>query len=174
MVALLPFLYNDGPPARVLCPMAGVGAAPILTLAFYREGTRVVVWEDDDFWRSVCLENLRRNDFCANRYEVLHPRMWGQGDGAVIATAPRPNYRDVSRWYDRLSKNLRALDRSLVSGTVIIVSRRVDQGYKECVFTENLILSALYSNMKRASVVEVGEVKNEDEINRHVFVIARV
>jgi len=173
LVALLPYLYNEGPPKRVICPMAGVGAAPVMTLAFFRETTRVVVWEEDEFWRSVCLENLRRNSFCSGRYEVLPPDLWGEADGAVLATAPKEKFSGVRRWYDELSRNLKALSKSLVGGTIVIVSKRVDQGYREYVHTEDLILSALHWNFPKASVEVVGEVEGKDEIRRPVFVIAR-
>jgi hypothetical protein len=155
--------------------MAGVGAAPLLTLAFYRSGTRVVVWEEDSFWRSVCEENLARNSFCAGRYEVLPPEMWGPADGAVMATAPKPGFSHIQRWYEALSRNIRELSGCLVEGSIIIVSERVDQGYREYVYTENLIASALYRNIERARVVEVGEVEGQqNNIERQVFVVAEV
>jgi hypothetical protein len=61
----------------------------------------------------------------------------------------------------------------------VIVSERVDQGYREYVYTENLITSALYRNFGRARVVEVGEVENQqsdqqNNIERQVFVVAEV
>ncbi len=155
--------------------MAGVGAAPLLTLAFYREETRVVVWEEDDFWRQVCEENLRNNSFCQGRYELLPPHLWGMGDGAVITTAPKPKYSDVGRWYSRLEKNMQAVARSMHSGTIIVVSKRVDQGYHEYIHTENLILKALLDAFgKRITIVEVGEVEDKHEIERPVFIVAKV
>jgi hypothetical protein len=55
----------------------------------------------------------------------------------------------------------------------------VDQGYREYVYTENLITSALYRSFGRARVVEVGEVENQqsdqqNNIERQVFVVAEV
>ena len=159
--------------------MAGVGAAPVLTLAFYRGGTRVVAWEEDSFWRSVCEENLARNSFCRGRYEILPPEMWGPADGAVLATPPKPKFSHVQKWYEALCRNLQELSRCMVEGVIVIVSERVDQGYCEYVYTENLITSALYRNFGRARVVEVGEVETQqsDQLNnieRQVFVVAEV
>jgi hypothetical protein len=178
LVAVLPELMSSGrPPRRVICPMAGVGAAPVMVLAFYRRGTTAVAWEENEEWRPVCAENLGRNSFCCGRYEIAPPESWGWGDAAVIASAPRQKFTDVRRWYGRLEENLRHLGRCLRRNSVLLyVGRRVDQGYHEYVRTENLFASALHGTVwdrvedVRYGAVSRGEGREDDD----VFAVVRL
>jgi len=160
--ALMPYLPSKSAkyPSLVLCPMAGVGAAPIMVLSYYRPPhapTRVITWENDEKWRKVLEENLKRNSFCEGRWALqpIEQVPDGAADAAMACIAPNP---DMEKFMPMVSTLLKTLHSKLVKKSrVIIVSRRYEIDLDETLYTE-LILEQLV-DPKLYNLLEVATVR---------------
>jgi len=160
--ALMPYLPRKGAkyPSLVLCPMAGVGAAPIMVLSYYRPPhapTRVITWENDEKWRRVLEENLKRNWFCQGRWTLqpIEQVPDETADGAIACIPPDP---DMERFVPMVSRLLKTLHSKLMKKSrLIIVSKRYEIDLDETLYTE-LILEQL-SDPQLYNLVEVATVR---------------
>jgi len=182
LFALMPILAGRKRyPRLVLCPKAGVGAAPIMVLAYYRPPetpTRVIAYEDDERWRRILVENLEANYFCRGRFEVkpIEEVEDGAGDASIICVPPMEDELELSR---QVSALLDALHGKLAAGSkVILVSRRLEVGF-DALYTEGVLEFA--ADARKYAVEEVSTVRGRrpqrrlynEEAWRDVFVILR-
>lgn len=180
LFALMPILAGRKRyPRLVLCPKAGVGAAPIMVLAYYRPPetpTKVITYEDDERWRRVLVENLEVNYFCRGRFEVkpLGEVEDGVADASIVCIQPMEDAPELVR---EASDLLEALHGKLATGSrVVLVSRRLEVGF-DALYTELLLESAV--NVRKYAIEEVSTVRGRkpqrrlynEEAWRDVFVI---
>jgi hypothetical protein len=180
LFALMPILAGRKRyPRLVLCPKAGVGAAPIMVLAYYRPPetpTKVITYEDDERWRRVLVENLEANYFCRGRFEVkpLGEVEDGVADASIVCIQPTEDAPELVR---EVSDLLEALHGKLATGSrVVLVSRRLEVGF-DALYTELLLESAV--NVRKYAIEEVSTVRGRkpqrrlynEEAWRDVFVI---
>ena len=182
LFALMPHLPRGRSryPKLVLCPMAGVGAAPVMVLSYYRPpyaSTRVIAWEEDEGWRRILEENLRRNFFCEGRWilEPIQQAPDGEADAAVFCPPPD---EDAEKLRKRIASLLQLLHGKLRrKSKVIIVSRRLEIDLDEALYTELVLEGAV--NPKLYNLLEVATVKARkpqrrlynEEAQRDVFLI---
>lgn len=144
LFALMPYLCRTKgkPPEVVLCPMAGVGAAPIMVLAYYTQKTTVIAWEDDEKWRNILKDNLTRNEFCKGRWKIepLEEIDDEVGDSAVFC----PDPSDPDQFVETIPRILILLYQKLKKNSpTIIVSRRVEIDLEEAFYTELALEQAI-------------------------------
>lgn len=144
LFALMPYLCRTRKsPDIVLCPLAGVGAAPIIVLAYYTHGTTVVAWEDDEKWRKILEENFTRNEFCRGRWIIAPMESLREevGDSAIFCLEPENDYGEFIK---QTANILSLLYEKLKKGSpVVIVSRRLEIDFDETLYTELLLEEAI-------------------------------
>ncbi|MEM4497218.1 MAG: hypothetical protein QW692_00140 [Nitrososphaerota archaeon] len=182
LFSLMPYLCASKKlaPKQVLCPMAGVGAAPIMVLAYYTNAyTKVAAWEDEAKWREILQKNFQRNHFCEGRWRInpIEELEDKSGDAAVFCPPPSP---DFEKFNEAVSKTLELLHAKLKKGSsVIIVSRRLELALDEVFYTElaleHLVDTSLYNLIQVATVrarTPQRRLYNE-EAQKDVFIILR-
>lgn len=166
-------------PKLVLCPAAGVGAAPIMFLAYYTNvDSRVVVWEDDEEWREILVENLQRNKFCEGRWSLMPVEEVPEGVGDAGIFCPHPQLTGLEEFSKSVSAILETLYEKLKKGSrVVIVSRRFEIDLDNTFYTELSLESAVDTNLY--DITQIGMVVARtpqrrlynDEAQKDVFII---
>lgn len=157
--SLMPYLSKSihSPPKLVLCPMAGVGAVPIMVLAYYTQtNTEVIAWEENEKWRKILEKNFQCNYFCKDRWKLVPIESIPDkiGDAGMISPSP---LADAEEFTKQLSDTLNLLHKKLKKySRLVIVSRRLEIDFDYVFYTELAIEQSI--DPKLYEIIQIATV----------------